>query len=525
MSGLAMLWHQLRYDARRARTLVLASWALMALAAWNAWPTTMQPIWPAVVGNLYAAALVLVAVLIVLAAAPARPDAFHGGKPVPPTVRLGSTLLLAFGGLLGAAAVLTVVQWAAYDVPPRYFPAQLAAPMGTMAAWMLAGVALASHARSIAAVLGQGVVLLVGLVLVDLAMPAWVEGLALPRGRWLLLQALLAGLLLLTTRRGYQRRWAPGVGTGVAGMTALALFYVATHGPAAVDAWRTLPTVPGVGLVIDAVQVDLAQRAAISAFSEDGAKEDDLVRAPLVVQLRVTGAPAGAQLWSDSLQLSLTSADGRTTLMSLTDEHELYRSAVEAAEGRAWRGTPPRVRLAARVPVMLPDSVRARLAAAGPAARLVRVALSGRVKVLRQRPVVTMPYGGAATWRAPGLRLVTTMARDSMGPRLDLASRELPGWRERGGLGRGFDGQVNSYALNAAGTEAVRLPQDMAAVNRGLGILPGAEGELRRFWFRPDPASGLPADDPWFTGAQLLLLGWERVGTAMVAATHAVPPG
>jgi hypothetical protein len=84
---------------------------------------------------------------------------------------------------------------------------------------------------------------------------------------------------------------------------------------------------------------------------------------------------------------------------------------------------------------------------------------------------------------------------------------------------------VNSYALNAAGTEAVRLPQDMAAVNRGLGILPGAEGELRRFWFRPDPASGLPADDPWFTGAQLLLLGWERVGTAMVAATHAVPPG
>ena len=97
MSGLAMLWHQLRYDARRARTLVLATWALMALSAWNAWPTTLQPIWPAVVGNAYAAALVLVSVLVVLAAAPARPDAFHGGKPVPPTVRLGSTLLLAFG--------------------------------------------------------------------------------------------------------------------------------------------------------------------------------------------------------------------------------------------------------------------------------------------------------------------------------------------------------------------------------------------------------------------------------------------
>jgi hypothetical protein len=524
MSGLAMLWHQLRYDARRARSLVLATWALMALAAWNAWPTTMQPIWPAVVGNVYAAALVMVAVLIVLAAAPARPDAFHGGKPVPPGVRVGSTLLLAFGGLLGAAAVLTVVQLAAYDVPLRDVPVQLAEPVGIMAAWMLAGVALASHARAIATVMGQGVALVVGLLLVDLALPAWAEVLALPRGWWLLLQALLAALLLLTTWRGYQRRWAPGVGTGVAGMAALALFYVATHGPATVDSWRTLPTVPGVGLVIDAVQVDLAQRVAISAFSEDAPKEDDEVRAPLVLQLRVTGAPAGAQLWSDSLQLSLTWADGRTTVMSLTDERELYRSAVEAAEGRAWRGTPPRVRLAVRVPVMLPDSVLERLAAAGPGARLMRMALSGRVKVLRQRPLVTMPYSGAATWRAPGLRLVTTMARDSLGPRLDLASRELPDWREREGLGRGFDGQVNSYALNAAGTEAVRLRQDMAAVGSGLGILPGAEGQLRHFWLRPDRASQLPADDPWFAGAQLLLLGKERMGTAMVSATFAVPP-
>lgn len=526
MSGLAMLWHQLRYDARRARTLVMASWALMALAAWNAWPTTVQPIWPAVVGNAYAAALVLVSVLVVLAAAPARPDAFHGGKPVPPIVRLGSTLLLAFGGLLGAALLLTVVQLAVYDVPVREIPALLAPPMGIMAAWMLAGVALASHARSVGAVLGQGVGLLAGIIVLDLALPEAWETLALPHPWWRLLQALLAALLLLTTWRGYQRRWAPGVGTGAAGIAALTLFYVATHGPATVDPWRTLPTVPGVGLVIESVQVDLAQRAAISAFSEDGTAEEDAVRAPLVLQLRVTGAPAGAQLWSDSLQLTLAWGDGGTTVVPLTDEHELYRSAVQAAEGRTWRGLPPRVRLAARVPVMLPDSVRARLAATGPGARLVRVALAGRVKVLRQRPLLIIPYGGTATWRAPGLRLVTLMERDSLGPRLTLASRELPDWREQAGLGRGFDGQVNSYALNADGTEAVRLRQDMASASQGgLGILPGAEGQLRHYWLRPDRASALPADDPWFAGAQLLLLGWDRMGTAMVSANFAVPPG
>jgi hypothetical protein len=121
------------------------------------------------------------------------------------------------------------------------------------------------------------------------------------------------------------------------------------------------------------------------------------------------------------------------------------------------------------------------------------------------------------------------MARDSLGPRLELASRELADWREQAGLGRGFDGQVNSYALNAAGTEAVRLRQEQSAMHRGLGILlgilPGAEGQLRRYGFRPDPASALAADDPWFAGAQLLLLGWERMGTAMVASNHAVPPG
>jgi hypothetical protein len=525
MTGAALLWHQLRYDARRARPLVLATWALMALAAWNAWPTTTRPIWPAVAVILHAAALVLVAVLLVLAAAPARPDAFHGGKPVAPGVRVGSTLLLAFGGLLGAGAVLTAVQLAVYDVPLRDVPAVLATPVGTMGAWMLAGVALASHARTIAAVLGQGVALVVGLLLVELALPAWTEGLALPHRPWLQLQLLLAALLLLTTWRGYQRRWAPGVGTGVAGMAALALFSVATHGPASTDPWRTLPTVPGVGLVIDAVQVDLAQRAAIIASRDDGAVEEDEVRAPLVLQLRVTGAPAGAQLWSDSLQLSLSWADGRSTRVSLTDERELYRSAVQAAEGRAWRGTPPRVRLAARVPVMLPDSVRAQLAAAGPGAQLVRVALTGRVKVLRQRPLATLPYGGAARWRAPGLRVVTTLSRDSLGPGLSLFGHELPDWREQAGLGPGLDGQVNGYALNATGTEAVRLRQDEAATGRGLVILPGAEGQLRYLRFRPDRASGLPADDPWFAGAQLLLLGWERMGTAMVAANHAVPPG
>ena len=523
MTGVALLWHQLRYDARRARPLVLATWALMALAAWNAWPTTMRPIWPAFAVNLYAAALVLVAVLLVLAAAPARPDSFHGGKPVAPGVRVGSTLLLAFGGLLGAAAVLTAVQLAVYDVPLREVPAVLAMPMGTMAAWMLAGVALACHGRTIATVLGQGVALVVGLLLVELALPAWLVELALPHRPWLLLQLLLAALLLLTTWRGYQRRWAPGVGTGVAGMAALALFYVATHGPATPDPWRTLPTVSGVGLVIDGVQVDLAQRTALSVFSDEG--DEDEVRAPLVLQLRVTGAPAGAQLWSDSLQLSLTWGDGRVTTVPLTEERELYRSAVQAAEGRAWRGTPPRVRRAARVPVLLPDSVRAQLAAAGPGAQLVRVALAGRVKVLRQRPLATLPYGGAAPWRAPGLRLVTTLSRDSLGPRLKLASRELADWREQAGLGRGFDGQVNSYALNAAGTEAVRLRQEQSAMHRGLGILPGAEGQLRRYGFRPDPASALAADDPWFAGAQLLLLGWERMGTALVAANQAVPPG
>jgi hypothetical protein len=117
------------------------------------------------------------------------------------------------------------------------------------------------------------------------------------------------------------------------------------------------------------------------------------------------------------------------------------------------------------------------------------------------------------------------MARDSLGPRLELASRELADWREQAGLGQGFDGQVNSYALNAAGTEAVRLRRDQSAMHSGLGILPGAEGQLRRYWFRPDPASALAADDPWFAGAQLLLLGWERMGTAMVASNHAVPPG
>jgi hypothetical protein len=527
MTGVALLWHQLRYDARRARPLVLATWALMALAAWNAWPTTRSPIWPAFAVNLYAAALVLVAVLIVLAAAPARPDGFHGGKPVAPGVRVGSTLLLAFGGLLGAAAVLTAVQLAVYEVPLRAVPAVLAMPMGTMAAWMLAGVALASHGRTIATVLGQGVALLVGLLLIDLALPAWMDELALPQQPWLLLQLLLAALLLLTTWRGFQRRWASGlgmgVGTGVAGMAALALFYVATHGPDTPDPWRTLPTVPGVGLVIDGVQLDLAQPMAISAFSDDDAT--DQVRAPLVLQLRVTGAPAGAQLWSDSLQLSLTWGDGRSTLLSLTDERELYRSAVQAAAGRAWRGTSPRVLQAARMPVMLPDSVRTELAAAGPEAQLVRVALAGRVKVLRQRPLATVPYGGAAPWRAPGLRLVTALTRDSLGPRLELASRALADWREQAGLGQGFDGQVNSYALNAAGTEAVRLREEMAATYRGLGILPGAEGQLRRYWFIPDRASGLAADDPWFAGAQLLLLAWERVGTAVVASTHAIPPG
>jgi hypothetical protein len=529
MTGVALLWHQLRYDARRARALVLATWALMALAAWNAWPTITRPIWPTIAVNLYAAALVLVAVLIVLAAAPARPDSFHGGKPVAPGVRLGSTLLLAFGGLLGAAAVLTVVQLAVYGVPLRAVPAVLAMPMGTMAAWMLAGVALASHGRTIATVLGQGVALLVGLLLMDLALPAWMDELALPQQPWLLLQLLLAALLLLTTWRGFQRRWASGlgmgVGTGGAGMAALALFYVATHGPATPDPWRTLPTVPGVGLVIEGVQVDPAQRSAVIALSDLGAAEEDEVRAPLVLQLRVTGAPAGAQLWSDSLQLSLTWADGRSTLVSLTDERELYRSAVQAAEGRTWRGTSPRVRLTARVPVFLHDSVRTQLAAAGPGAQLVRVALAGRVKVLRQRPLATLAYGGAATWRAPGLRLVTTLSRDSLGPRLELASRELADWREQAGLGQGFDGQVNSYALNAAGTEAVRLRQEQSAMHRGLGILPGAEGQLRRYGFRPDRASGLPADDPWFAGAQLLLLAWERVGTAVVASTHAIPPG
>ena len=527
MTGVALLWHQLRYDARRARPLVLATWALMALAAWNAWPTTTSPIWPAFAVNLYAAALVLVAVLIVLAAAPARPDGFHGGKPVAPGVRVGSTLLLAFGGLLGAAAMLTAVQLAVYEVPLRAVPAVLAMPLGTMAAWMLAGVALASHGRTIATVLGQGVALLVGLLLMDVALPAWMDELALPQQPWLLLQLLLATLLLLTTWRGFQRRWASGlgmgVGTGVAGMAALALFYVATHGPATPDPWRTLPTVPGVGLVIEGVQVDLAQRTALSVFSDEDAQDE--VRAPVVLQLRVTGAPAGAQLWSDSLQLSLTWGDGRVTTVPLTEERELYRSAVQAAEGRVWRGTPPRVRLAAQVPVLLPDSVRTQLAAAGPGARLVRVALAGRVKVLRQRPVAVIPYGGGATWRAPGIRLRTAMARDSLGPRLELASRELADWREQAGLGQGFDGQVNSYALNAAGTEAVRLRRDQSAMHSGLGILPGAEGQLRRYWFRPDPASALAADDPWFAGAQLLLLGWERMGTAMVASNHAVPPG
>jgi len=356
MSGLAMLWHQLRYDARRLRTLVLASWALMALDAWNAWPTTVQLIWPAIVGILYAAALVLVAVLVVLAAAPARPDAFHGGKPVPPIVRLGSTLLLAFGGLLGAPLLLTGVQLAVYDVPLREIPALLLAPRGIMAAWMLAGVALASHARSVGGVLGQGVVLLAGLLLVDLAMPDALETLALSRRWWLLLQLVLWGGLLLTAWRGFQRRWTRGVGTGGAGIAALTLFYVATHGPAAPDPWRTLPTVPGVGLVIDAVQVDPGQRAAVSAYRDDGAEEEDEVRAPLVLRLRGTGAPAGAQLWSDSLQLTLTWGDGRTAVVSRLDELELYRSAVQAAAGRTWRGTPPRVRMAARAapPALLP---------------------------------------------------------------------------------------------------------------------------------------------------------------------------
>lgn len=524
MSTLAMLWHQLRFDARRARVLVLATWALMALAAWNAWPTTVRPIGPAVVGNVYAAALVLVAVLVVLAAAPGRPDAFHGGKPVPPIVRLGSTLLLAFGGLLGAALLLTGGQLVVYDVPLREIPALLLAPAGTMTAWMLAAVALASHARTIAAVMGQGVALVVGLLLVDLALPAWAKELALPLGPWLLLQALLAALLLVATWRGFQRRWEPGVGPGVAGMSALALFYVATHGPATVDPWRTRPAVPGVGVVIEAVQLDPASRTALSAFSEDNVEEED-VRAPLVLQLRVTGVPAGGQVWSDSAQLLLTWGDGGTTRILLSDERELYRSAVQAAAGRTWRGMPPRVREAARVPVLLPDSLRARLATPGAAGRLVRVALAGRVKVLRQRPIATLPYVADTPWRAPGLRIVTGMARDHVGPRLELSARELPAWRERAAHGRGFDGQLNSYALNAAGTEAVRLRQDMAAGGGGLGILPGAEGQLRHYWLRPDRASALAADDPWFAGAQLLLLGWERVGTALVSAQYELPPG
>jgi hypothetical protein len=532
MSAVAMLWHQLRYDARRARPWLLAGGLLLAMAAYGAWPTPVLDRWngTAFLDVLLGAALVLGSVAVVLQEAPARPDGFLAGKPVPAAVRAVSTLLLVCGGLLGAVVGVATLHLLAFDVPLRAAPALLATSAGVLALWMLVAVALASHARTVVAVLAQAVALSVALAVIGMVAGEAVQrsggGQPLSREAWLGAMGAGVAVLVVCAFQGYRRRWRPGVGVAVTAVATGMLSAVGDRAPSAPDPWEALPVSRNVlGLSVDSVRVQPQRTAAVVVGEEEGTPQ---VAGPLVLWLRMTGAPADQGGRLQHLHVDLIREDGRILRVADDTERELLRGPVLAAAGRRWRGLAPREVSQLPVAVTVPDSVRealARHAAGAPGARLVRVVVAARVHLFRQRVVARLPYQGSASVRAPGVRLVTRHTRDTAGvAALTVTARALEPWLERdGGLRRLL--QLNAYAVNAPGTEAVRLPARNSDFTGPMGLLPGVNVSHRTQWLRPDRDSGLAADDPWFAGAQLLLLGWERVGTAVVAANYAVPRG
>lgn len=523
MSPLGMLWHQLRYDARRARWWVSLAGLLLAVAAYAAWPVPVPDHWSGgwEMSLLLLASLVLGAVMVVQLGAPARADAFLGGKPVSPGARAASALALAGGVMLGTVMAVAALHLWAFDVPWQAVPSLVLKPTGMLGLWLLVAMAFAANASTLLAVLGLGLALgafgvQAGALLphAPLSRPVWMAGMAL---------GVL--LTLLCFWQGYRRRWHPGVAAAAVFVAASALTGVADQGPEDPGAWERLPIVRrGIGLMLDSVQVRPQATAAVAV--EDGQRL--AVDAPLVLWLRVTGAPADYSAWQRQLTVTLVREDGRTVRLTDDTEREILRSPVLAAAGRRWRGLVPREMTRVPVPMTVPDSVRTLLAAHAarePGARVVRVEVNAELRLFRQREVVRVPYQGATTWRAAGTRGVIRHTRDSAGvPVLEVTARELQPWLEREGSWRSL-GEVGAYAFNAAGTEAVRLPDRTRASASRTSILPNVEVAHRTVRLRPDAESGLPADDPWFAGAQLLLLGWERIGTATVSANHVVPPG
>jgi hypothetical protein len=530
MTGVAMLWHQLRYDARRARLRLLTGGVLLAVATYGAWPAPVLDRWSGdlFAGFLLAVVLVLVSVVVVLLEAPARPDTFLAGKPVPAGVRAASALLLVFGGLLGAVVAATTLQLWAFDVPLREVPALLATPTGVLALWMLVAVALASHARSAVAVLVQATAMAAALAMIGTvageAARSIGDGWPLSRAAWLGGMGAAVALLVLCAWQGYRRRWHPAMGVAVTAVATGMLLAVGDRAPSAPDPWEALPVMrDGPGIAVDSVLVRPQRTAAVVTEDAEGAKEAE---GPLVLWLRMTGAPADQGGWLQYLLVDLIREDGRILRVVDDTERELLRGPVQAAAGRRWRGLAPRVVAQLPVALTVPDSIRealARHAAGVPGARLVRVVVSTRVHLFRQQVVARLPYQGSASLRAPGVRLATRHVRDTAGvAALAVTARELDGWVDRTPNVHRLSA-LTAYALNAAGTEAVRLPTRSSESTGGVAILTGVDVSHRTHWLRPDRDSALPADDPWFAGAQLLLLGWERLGTAVGTTVYRMP--
>jgi hypothetical protein len=544
LSWWGLLAHQLRLDARRARWLLVLALLVVTALAWNVWPAHRFAPGVSSLAQPFAwIILVVVAAQLVLHAAPARPDGWLAGKPAPASVLLASTLLLALGGVLGGATVATLAQLLAIDVPMGD-AVRLAAPAaGTMALWFLGALALASFARSLGQLLLTVVLLALAMAVGGLLLPSWWNNLELPGSLWLPLMVTGGALLVVLIWWGYTRRRGRAVGTLLAAVVSSWVLFVATHGPGEGWVWNAYPAIPGMGVSIEELtfvpgargNAEVAPEQRLSDVLPMGTDlqvdvvDGDGARAPephVRLTVRVTGAPAGSRTLLDSVTLALVREDGRAFALWLGEDREVQRAPVAAAAGRQWRGMVPRAFAAARMALHAPDSLKPLLAqhlAGAPGARIVRASFTGRVRVLQQRVMASLPYGTTARARSAGVRITARPARDTLGLRVDVAVRELDVWLDVPGHPASVLRDVMAYALNAEGTEAVRLPVEAKSRDGEIAILPGVNVTHGLLRLRPDKASALSADDPWFTGATLLLLGWKRVGMTVVRAEVAVP--